>query len=84
MKKATDLQDAISFATTLVQKEGEASALTYALAILNELMDKRYVVWNTYTRDELEKQVGHKLTGNQIMQIQNKMFDYDPTETMNI
>lgn len=84
MKKATDLQDAISFATTLVQKEGEASALTYALAILNELMDKRYVVWNTYTRDELERQVGHKLTGNQIMQIQNKMFDYDPTETMNI
>ena len=84
MTKATDLQDAINFATTLVQEEGEASALTYALAILNELMDKRYVVWNTYTRDELEKQVGHKLTSNQIMQIQNKMFDYDPTETMNI
>ena len=84
MTKATDLQDAINFATTLVQEEGEASALTYALAILNELMDKRYVVWNTYTRDELEKQVGHKLTSNQIMQIQSKMFDYDPTETMNI
>lgn len=78
------MQDAITFAKEIVQTEGEASALTYALAILNELMDKRYVVWNTYTRDELEKQVGHKLTGYQIMQIQSKMFDYDPIETMNI
>lgn len=78
------MQDAITFARTLVQTKGEASALTYALAILNELMNKDYVIWNTYTKDELEKQVGRRLTHNQIMQIQSKMFDYDPTETMNI
>lgn len=78
------MQDAITFATKLVQTEGEANALTYALAILNELMDKKYVVWNTYTRDELERQVGHKLTYNQMVRIQNKMFEYDPIETMNI